>query len=132
MILGRLLGLDVELLRRRGTTVVVGLAVAGVAALAAVFWGLDAAQRMLARRFDPEIASAIIAGGALATALVAALLAALAWRRGRRQLHRAVTHGAVATLGPPAVSAVLRDHRVAAMVVSVGVGWLIARTLRDR
>lgn len=132
MTLGRLLGLDVERLRRRGATVVVGLVVAAVAALAAVHWGLDAAQRMLARRFDSEIASAIVAGGALVTALLAATVALVAWRRCRRQLNRAVTHGAVATLAPPAVSAVLRDRRVAAMVVSVGVGWLIARTLRDR
>lgn len=125
-----LLGLDVGLIRRRGTIVAAAATIAAMGGLVAFGFAAWAAQIALAHRFEPEIAALIVAGIAALLALAAAVAAALVVARTRREVGRAVAASAVATLAPPAVSLALRHTRLAAVVTAVGVGFWLARRAR--
>lgn len=127
---GRLLGLDGDLIRRRGTIAVAAAAIAGLAIVLASGCLAWAAQIALARSYPPEIAALMVAAIALVVAIAATITFVMVVARTRREVGRAVAASAVATVAPTAISLALRHKRLAGVAAAAGIGFWLARRAR--
>ena len=126
----RLVGFDVDLIRRRTGLVLIGAAIAAPSALIALGFAARAAEIALTARLSPEIAALVVAGMAALIATVAVVAVLLVIRRTKREVTRAVATSAVVAVAPTATSLALRHTRLAAVATAAGIGWWLAHRAR--
>ncbi len=128
----QLLGLDLPRLRRHGSTAVVATAIATMMATLAVGFAAFAGYLALCRRFEPEIAALIVAGGLVILALLGLVVARLVLKRARRDMKQALQSSAIVAFAPTAASMASRHTRLAAVAAALGIGFWLARNATRR
>lgn len=126
----RLVGFDLDLIRRRTGLIVIGAAVAAPSALIAFGFAAHAAEIALTTRVSPQVAALVVAGVAALIAIVALVAVVLVVRRTKREVTRAIAASAVVAAAPTAASLAARHTRLAAVVTAAGVGWWLAHRAR--
>jgi len=125
------LALQLAAARRRSAFALILIGIGAFAFCVALGFAAYAAQLYLSTRFPPEQAALIVAGGALALAVVALLVAWLAARAARRDLRHAITTNALVAAAPAAISFAARHTRLAGAAAALVVGIFAARHARE-
>lgn len=132
MSLARLIGLDAPRLKRRWGVAAAAAGVAAIMASLAVGFAAFAAYIALCHRFEPEIASLIVAGGLIFLTLTAIVIAQISLSRASRDMKAAVQSSAIVAFAPTVASMASRHTRLAAVAGAVGIGIWLARSATKR
>ncbi len=122
---------DLASAQRLSVAAIVFLILGVMGAAVAFGFAAYAGHIALAARFPPEQAALIVAGTALAAALVMALAGWLAIRGAKRRVSRGVSSAIVSVAGPAALSLIARNTRLAGAAAALAVGVFAARRARD-
>lgn len=123
--------LQLAAVKRRSACALILIGIGAFAVSVALGFCAYAAQLYLSTRFPPEQAALIVAGGALALAIVAMLAAWLAARSAQRNLSHAIAANALVAAAPAAISLAARHTRLAGAAAALVVGIFAARSVRE-